>query len=398
MPARCAFFGRCGGCQSQDVPYPQQLARKREALEAQLSQALGRHAPAVDPVIGMPAGGDGSPWAFRQKAAFTFGPGRQGEPFVFGHLAEGTQTVVPVTECPVHSARANTLAFALRDHLRRARIPAAGPRLEGVLRHVVVRTTEDARDAVVLLVVTRNDRRLRAPIRAFLESADAPSGFLLNVHDRPGPYMVGRDTITIAGRPSVRETALGVPYLVSPASFFQTNVTAARVLVDLVLDAVGQSPSKRVLDLYAGSGLFSLPLAAAGHRVIAVEEHPHAVEDAHRNLRLSPATAGRVRMLRSRVEDALPRLARERADAVILDPPRSGCPPAVIDAVFQGLAPALAVYVSCHPGALAAELPSIRAAGYDAMRVQPVDMFPHTPHLEAVAVLRRRTTPVPEGR
>lgn len=393
MPARCAFFGRCGGCQTQDVPYPQQLARKREALQSQLARVMGGDSPAVEPVIGMPVGDDGNPWAFRQKAAFTFGPGRHGEPFVFGHLAEGTQTVVPVTECPVHAARANALAFALRDHLRRARIPAAGPRLDGILRHVVIRTTQDERDAVVLLVVTRNDRRLRAPIRAFLEGPDAPSGFLLNVHDRPGPYMVGRETLTIAGRPSVRETALGVPYLVSPASFFQTNVTAARVLVDLVLDAVGEAPPKRVLDLYAGSGLFSLPLAAAGHRVVAVEEHPHSVEDAHRNLRLSPATAGRVRMLRSRVEEALPRLAREQADAVVLDPPRSGCPPVVIDAVFRGLAPPLAVYVSCNPGELAEELPSIRAAGYDVTRVQPVDMFPHTPHLEAVALLRRRRMP-----
>lgn len=389
MPARCTFFGRCGGCQSQDVPYADQLVRKQSALSGLLRQTLGPDAPPVRPVIGMPTGEDGHPWGFRQKASFSFGQDAGKNSFVIGHIAEHSRQVVPVTECPVHAPRANALAFSLAAHLRRARIPAAGPRLDGILRHVVIRTTRDEREAVVLLVVTRNDKRLRAPIRAFLDGPDAPSGFLLNVHDRPGPYMVGRETLTIAGRSAVKETALHAPYLVSPASFFQTNIDAARVLVDLVTAGVGSGAPQRVLDLYSGSGLFALPLAAAGHRVTAVEEHPQSVEDAHLNLRLSDAHGGRVRIVRSRVEDALRRLERDGADVVVLDPPRQGCPPAVIDGIFNGLAPARAIYVSCNPARLASELPMILDAGYAVEEVQPVDMFPHTPHIETVVVLRR---------
>ena len=140
-----------------------------------------------------------------------------------GHYAAGSQRIVPVETCPVHSDRANQLAFALRDQLVKARILAAGATPDGILRHVVIRTTEDEREAIVMLVVTRNDKSLRRPLRAFLAAADPPTGLLVNVHDRPGPYMVGDETLRIAGRASIRETALGTVFLVSPTAFFQTN-------------------------------------------------------------------------------------------------------------------------------------------------------------------------------
>jgi 23S rRNA (uracil1939-C5)-methyltransferase len=389
VPPRCQHFGRCGGCQLQHVPYPDQLAHKRDHLAALLRDTLGARAPVVRPPIGSPVGADGMPWAFRHKAAFVFGPGAGSAPFVLGHFAEGSQQVVPVVECPVHAPRANRIAFALRDALARARIPAAGPRLDGVLRHLLVRTTHDERQAVAMLVVTRNDRRLRAPIRALLDGPDAPTGFLVNVHDRPGPYMVGRETLKIAGRAQVREAHLGLPFLISPTAFFQTNVDAAAELLRLVLAEAPEMPPLRVLDLYAGSGLFSLPLAARGHVVTAVEENAQAMDDAARNLQLAALPPARVRFLCARVEDALPRLSRERIDLAVIDPPRQGCPPEVLDRLFHDVAPPRAVYVSCHPEALATELPGILDAGYTVEMVQPVDMFPHTLHIETVVTLRR---------
>ena len=129
------------------------------------------------------------PWSFRHKAAFVFGHGA-GTPrtLVMGHYAAGSRRIVPVQACPVHSDRANQLAFALRDHLARAGVPAAGPALDGILRHVVIRTTHDDREAVVMLVVTRNDASLRKPLRAFLASADPPpTGLLVTVAHAPRP-------------------------------------------------------------------------------------------------------------------------------------------------------------------------------------------------------------------
>lgn len=362
---QCQHFGLCGGCSLPGVPYATQLAAKQARLEALLGLA-------VPPLMPSPRED-----RFRHKVTFVFGSDEAGRRIVMGHYAAGGRTMVPVEECPVHSDRGNQLAFTLRDQLTRARVPP------DVLRHVLVRTTESGRQAVMMLIVSRNDRTLRKPIRAFLELAGAPDGFFVNVNDRPGPFMVGRETLRIAGRPHVREDALGPAYLISPAAFFQTNIGATRNLIDLVVAGVGDA--RRVLDLYSGSGLFTIPLALSGASVTAVEESAQANDDAVLNLRLNRVPDARVRLMRARAEDALARLVRDRFDAVVIDPPRQGCADQVIPAILQDLRPPRLVYVSCNPEVLATDLDAIRRAGYRLARLQPVDMFPHTEHIETVA-------------
>jgi 23S rRNA (uracil1939-C5)-methyltransferase len=386
----CRHFGPCGGCDWQDRLYGDQLSQKRSRLN-ELLQSVGVPATLdVQPMVGMHVDETGWPWRFRHKASFVFGQGSDGRPTI-GHYAARSNDVVAITECPVHADRANQLAFALHDHLARARVPAAGASLNGILRHLIVRTTRDGREVGAMLVVTRNDKILRKPIKAFLATEDAPDGFYLNIHDRPGPHMLGRETMRLSGRSHVKETVNGFSYLLSPTAFFQTNVDAADVIVRLVLEAVPETEPQRVLDLYAGGGLFTVPLAARGHHVTAVEENRQAIEDAEANLRLNRVSDRDARLQVARVEDALHRLARERFDTVILDPPRHGCPPTVIERVFGRIKAPRVVYVSCNPEALAAEIPSILDAGYAIERVQPVDMFPHTTHIETVVTFCRRS-------
>lgn len=360
----CKHFGVCGGCTVPGVPYAEQLARKRQRLARLLNLE-------VPPLIPSPKES-----GFRSKVAFVFGPN------AMGHFAEGSQRIVPIEECPVHHERGNRIAFALRDRLSRARVAP------GILRHVIVRTTDDGREASAMLVVTRNDKSLRTPVRGLLDSAEKPDGFFINIHSKPGPFMIGDETIKIDGRSHVKEVIGGVSYLVSPTAFFQTNVGAAAELVKLVLaDTTG---ARRILDLFCGSGLFALPMAKAGAAVTAVEENRQAIADAETNVRLNRMPAGQIRFLAARVEDALARLARDPWDAVVLDPPRQGCSPDVIAAVFERIRPSRVVYVSCNPDALAKELPVILKTGYRVTRVQPVDMFPHTDHIETVMALERQ--------
>ena len=298
-----------------------------------------------------------------------------------------------VPESPVHSVRANRVAFALAEHLARARIPAAGSRLDGILRHLVVRTTTDDQEAMALLVVTRNDRALRAPLRAFLRSADAPESLYVTVHDRDDPFMLGDRPLHIHGPTHLRESIAGIVMRLSPSAFFQTNPVAARVLVEEVLaQAALMEGDLQVLDLYAGSGLFALPLARAGHRVIAVEENPQAVRDGIANAAGNRIPREQLSFVTARTGAYLRRV-RVQPDLVVLDPPRQGCGDDVIDEVFVRLQPARAVYVSCNPEAFAGELPRILMAGYNVNRVLPVDMFPHTEHVELVATLSRTRTP-----
>lgn len=386
--ARCRHFGECGGCDVQDVPYAEQLRQKRLSLETLLREALGARAPHVLPVIGMPPQADGMPWHFRQKAAFVFGSAPDGGALAMGHFARGTNRVVPVTECPVHSERANRIAFTLRDELARAGLTAA--EAGGVLRHVVVRTTRDEHEAAAVLVVTRDDPSLRAPLQRLLDSPERPTGLMVNVHDRPGPYLVGRETRRVDGAGHVLETALGARFLISPTGFFQTNVHAAAELLRLVQAGLPRRPGLRVLELFSGSGLFALPLVLAGHTVTAVEESRKAQRDAALNGRLNQVPQERLHLVCARVEDAVPRLVRRAYDAVILDPPRQGCPPGVLRQVTRKLRSERLILISCNPHALARELPEALDAGYSAVRVQPVDMFPHTTHIETVVVLERR--------
>src|SRR5262249_19533785 len=145
-----------------------------------------------------------------------------------------------------------------------------------------------------------------------------PEGFLLNIHYKMGPFMIGEQTIPIKGSGSVRETVGGLSYLVSPAAFFQTNARAAAVLQRCVKEAV--AGARRVLDLYCGSGLFSLPLAATGVSVTGIDENRQAIRDAVVNVRVNRIQVERARFICARVEDGLSRVRRDRWDAVILDP------------------------------------------------------------------------------
>ena len=172
----------------------------------------------------------------------------------------------------------------------------------------------------------------------------------------------------------MREDIGGASFLISPTSFFQTNVRAAEILVQQVLSAIPIGTT--VLDLYAGAGLFALPLALRGSTVVAIEENKAAVADGEASLRLSRVPEVRCRFIAKPVEVALGqggRLTARKFDAVVLDPPR----------------PARAVYVSCDPESLARDLARITKRGYAIASMQPVDMFPHTPHIETVVVLDR---------
>jgi 23S rRNA (uracil1939-C5)-methyltransferase len=216
-------------------------------------------------------------------------------------------------------------------------------------------------------------------------------GFHLNVHDRPGSMLFGRETRRLLGLAELREQVAGASYLVSPTAFFQTNVDAAAILVELVRGAL--APGAPILDLYAGAGLFALPLAQAGHPVVAVEENAVAVEDGEASRARNRVPPERCRWVAGTVESALAGLGA--FDTVILDPPRDGCSPAVREQLFARRRPPLVVYVSCDPETLARDLAAAGAQDYSVDSLQPVDMFPHTAHIETVAVLTRNSETVP---
>jgi 23S rRNA (uracil1939-C5)-methyltransferase len=387
------------------VPYEEQRRLKRAALQAALEAALGASAPEAAPVLapdGNPGPDAAAPWAFRYKVHFVCAPSPDGR-LVLGHFAAGSQRVVAVETCSVHADAGNRAAARVRDLAQQVGVPAATiDGSAGLLRHIVARVSRATGEVLLTLVVTNGrDPRLRQLVAALVRSPDAPAGIHVNVLRGRSSMLFGPETRRAAGRSWLSERVAGVVFLVGPTSFFQTNVEAAETLVATVLQEVPRQV-RDVLDLYAGAGLFALPLARRGHRVVAVEENPAAVDAGRRGLSLNRLDERACRFVRAPVERALGHLdfrggrTSRQSRVVILDPPRGGCAPRVLRRLARDVQPARVIYVSCNVTALARDLAlfldAARAAGafYAIPRVQPIDMFPHTPHLEAVAVLERR--------
>jgi 23S rRNA (uracil-5-)-methyltransferase RumA len=409
---RCRHAAECGGCDWQHVRYGAQLAFKQVLVASWVGRALGRPVAVAGtlPTRGPVTDEQGAPWGFRQKAHFVFAPAPGGG-LTMGHYARGSRRVVAISECPAHAEAGNTTARVLRDQVAALAIPpSAADGSRGVVRHVVVRVGESRGERLATLVVTRDDdRRLRTLTTRWLASEDRPDGFFLNVHDRPTSWLFGPVTRHLHGRAYLREEVAGTSFLVAPTSFFQTNVRAAGTLVQLVLQAIARAGAHRVLDLYAGTGLFALPLARGGCQVIAVEESGEAVEAGIASRALNRVDANQCRFVRARAEDFVAGQGSRAGapftpDAVVLDPPREGCGGDLLARVLTRWTPALVVYVSCNPETLAADLGRLQRAGwmdrtggaYRLDTVQPVDMFPHTAHVEVVATLRRGGARGPE--
>jgi 23S rRNA (uracil1939-C5)-methyltransferase len=388
---RCQHFApavgpACGGCAWQHIVYDEQLRLKTNLVARLVGDAVPQ-APPPRPMIA-PTPLD-NPWHYRQKVHFVFdNDSRRG--LVMGHYARGSRRVVPIRECPVHDERGNAVAAALRD----ACLNSGAGR---TLKSIAVRVAAGAPETMATIVVSSaDDKRLRTATTTLLAAATTPTSLHLNVHPKNDAFIFGRETRHIAGQNRLRDAVHDVSFLISPTAFFQTNVRGAAILVQLVLDAVPAGSA--VLDLYAGAGLFALPLANRGHTVVAVEESRAAVADGIASRDLNRIPADRCTFIAGPVERMVtaPRTAARasssralsRVDTVVLDPPREGCSAVVIGGVFGTIGPRTAIYVSCNPETLARDLGRIVRHGYEVKSIQPVDMFPHTAHVEAVVVLQ----------
>ena len=328
----CRYFGKCGGCQLQHVAYPRQLELKTQVVRDQLHR-IGRFAAdelaeVVRPMLGMD-----DPWGYRNHNRFTVR--RDGE---IGFMQRGTHRFMRVDECLI-----------------------ADPRVNEVLRTAQDRTMQ-ARQLTVRVGVNTEDQMVQPSLR-WRPTARGP---------RPA-----------SGQTSYTEELNDVRYRISGPAFFQVNTRQAERLVALVVDHVLAANARVVVDAYAGVGTFAAQLAGQVDQVVTIEESAAAGNDAEVNL----APFNNVTRIVGKVEDTLPGMTPS-PDVVIIDPPRSGLFPGVVEAIIDSAARRV-VYVSCDPGTLARDLRLLVDGGFTLRAVQPIDMFPHSQHIENVTVLDR---------
>ena len=381
----CPIARDCGGCEWLAVPYPIQLRRKQEHVEALLGEAAERDGAVVEAIRGMD-----EPTRYRHKAATPFAHARGGR-VTCGFYAAGTHRIVPCRDCLVEDPRARRILGAVAQTAERLHIPPYDEdRGIGVLRHAVVRCGWKT-DDVMLVLVTRVDE-LRSVDRLVSELRGAcpeVTTIVQNVNDRKTNAILGRRNRTLFGTGVMHDELLGCRFEIGPTSFYQTNPAQTEVLYGLAIEGVGNAG--RVLDAYCGTGTIGICTATKmpGLEVVGVEQVPGAVACARRNAG-SNGVADRCSFVAA---DATAWMvgdgAHEHFDAVIMDPPRAGSTPEFLVGA-AGLAPERIAYVSCNIVTQARDLEVLRERGYRLERVMPVDMFPHTRHVESVVTLVRR--------
>jgi 23S rRNA (uracil1939-C5)-methyltransferase len=345
----------------QHIAYAAQLRFKEQIVREQLAKLAGLGDAPVAPIIAAPR-----PWGYRNSARLHV----QGERI--GYHEAGTNHVVDLPHDPM-------LLPALNDALAGLRTLVAPGQLEGVTLRA------SAAYSYGLAALRPGPAGDPEELELLAEAWRSRTPSLAGVTAERGR---GRPGGLLSGDPTIHDELAGIVYELGPESFFQVNAEQATRMIELVEAALEPQPGAALLDLYAGVGTFALPLAVAGATVLAVEEHPAAVADGERSALLN-AIEG-VTFVQASVERALPELDGP-FDGVVLDPPRRGCHPAVLDELAR-LGVGQIVYISCHPGILGRDLVPLLRAGYSLERVQPIDLFPQTPHIETIVTLRRRGT------
>jgi 23S rRNA (uracil1939-C5)-methyltransferase len=380
----CPYFGRCGGCRLQHLSYPAQLAFKAKQVRDCLER-LGNLADfELRPILAAP-----DPYGYRNKMEFTVAQAK-GEPIVGLHEANRYDAVLDIERCLLQSETMNTLLDEMRHQARTRGLPVwDGATEQGLLRFVSLREGRRTGDAMVNIVAASPDLERLAPVADALRArVPATASVVLNVNAKKASVAVGSEEHVLLGRETITESLGGLSFQVSANSFFQTNTVQAERLFALVQAACESEGHETIFDLYSGTGAISLLLARGCRRVYGIEVAPAAVADAVRNARANGIE--NCTFLTGEVRHVLPALIADgiRADTVVADPPRAGFHPKALG-TLAALGPARIVYVSCNPSTLARDVGDLVRRGYRLEWVQPVDMFPQTPHIEAVARLRR---------
>ena len=398
----CPVMRSCGGCTWLGMPYRKQLARKQQATEGLFAPLIARHQwdVSIDPVRGMGGcAGEGSlpaPRAFRYKAVTPFAPSQHGG-VRCGFFARGTHRIVHVPDCIVEAPDARHILNAVAHAAESCRIPAYNEDTHrGLLRYAVLRMGWRTDEAMLTLVTSQ---RQLPRYRAFIEALQCIDGRITtiaqNVNPRVTNAILGNDTHILFGHTHLRDQLLGCTFDISPTAFYQTNPAQTEVLYQLAIEGMGLEEGDVLMDAYCGSGTIGLCAAQTASdagvnvQVIGVERNAAGVADAKRNAQLN-SLEQRARFINDDATSYMKRAAErgERVDVLCFDPPRAGSTPACLDAACA-MAPRRIVYVSCNPQTQVRDIEHLARGGYRLTRLTPVDMFPHTEHVETVAILNR---------
>lgn len=374
----CPLYKKCGGCQLQNLPYPRQLQWK----QARCVKLLGSFAT-VRPIIGMDC-----PWHYRNKVQAAFAWDKRRRKIVSGVYQSSTHRVVPVDSCQIEDQQADRIIVTLREMLPSFKLTAYDEDTgRGFLRHVLVRRGFATGEIMVVLVTGGPAFPSKKHFLAeLLRRCPEITTVVQNINNTRTSLVLGPREQVLFGPGYIVDRLCGCRFRISARSFYQVNPRQTEVLYNQAMEFAGLTGRERVLDAYCGTGTIGILAAKRGAgQVLGVELNPDAVRDAAANARENGVKGAR--FAAGDAGEFMLEAARqgESWDLVFLDPPRAGASRAFLQALCR-LSPRRVVYISCDPQTLARDLGFLRGR-YRVEAVQPVDMFPHTQHIENVVSL-----------
>ena len=386
IPVDCAVAGPCGGCSLRHLDYAAELRVKQESVADAFRRIGGLDVPVLDALP--------SPEVdrYRNKVQFPVGRDKDGAPCI-GFYAGRTHRIVPCPDCKLQPGVlndiGNTLCAVFAAHGIQPYDEECG---KGLVRHIFLRRGAHSGQIMVCLVCTRPKLPHSDELVALLrEKFRDIATILINVNAKKTNVILGEESATLYGPGCIEDTLCGVPVRLGPLSFYQVNTLAAERLYGVAAEYAQLEPDDVLLDLYCGMGTIGLSMAGHCRELIGVEIIPEAIDSAKANAaRMGDAVAAKSRFFCADAGEAAARLAAEglRPDVIMLDPPRKGCDETTLSAVVQ-MSPRRVVYVSCNPSTAARDAAWLGQHGYRAEKVQPVDLFPRTKHVEAVLLLTK---------
>ncbi len=386
VPVDCPVAGPCGGCSLRHLDYAAELRAKQESVLDTFRRIGGLEVPVLD-ILPSPEVD-----RYRNKVQFPVGVDKNGAPCI-GFYAGRTHRIVPCPDCKLQPGVLNEIGNALCAFFAQQGIrPYDEQSGKGLVRHIFLRRGAHSGQIMVCLVCTRaklpHAEQLCTALR---EQFPAISTILLNVNAKNTNVILGSENHILYGPGYIEDTLCGVPVRLGPLSFYQVNTLAAERLYGVAAQYAQLTPDDTLLDLYCGMGTIGLSMADQCRGLIGVEIVPEAIESAKANAaRMGEAVAAKSRFFCADAGQAATQLAAEglHPDIVMLDPPRKGCDEATLSAVVR-MAPRRVVYVSCNPATAARDAAWLEMNGYHAEKVQPVDLFPRTKHVECVIALSK---------
>lgn len=386
IPVDCPVAGPCGGCSLRHLDYAAELRAKQESVLDAFRRIGGLEVPVLD-ILPSPEVD-----RYRNKVQFPVGVDKNGAPCI-GFYAGRTHRIVPCPDCRLQPGVLNEIGNALCAFFAQQGIrPYDEQSGKGLVRHIFLRRGAHSGQIMVCLVCTRaklpHAEQLCTALR---EQFPAISTILLNVNAKNTNVILGGENHILYGPGYIEDTLCGVPVRLGPLSFYQVNTLAAERLYGVAAQYAQLTPDETLLDLYCGMGTIGLSMADQCRELIGVEIVPEAIESAKANAaRMGETVAAKSRFFCADAGQAATQLAAEglHPDIVMLDPPRKGCDEATLSAVVR-MAPRRVVYVSCNPATAARDAAWLEKNGYHAEKVQPVDLFPRTKHVECVIALSK---------